>query len=1238
MNPLVPEFILRELASGRRVGRLRAASLFADISGFTALTEVLTGHGREGAELLAAALRSYFDPVVGEIDACGGFVSTFAGDALTALFPSRSLETAAKRAGEAARRISKIFRDEPRRTNRYGEFSFAVKVGLSAGELEWGVEGEPPIVYWFSGGVVSGCAAAEHAAKAGEIAGDDAFLRAAGLEHGSAIQGARTFLPAEIALPRVPSRVSPEGGESFSPAGLGDLPPEGEFRDVTAMFVGFDAGSPPREIAACVAERVRAFGGALSRVDFGDKGALALIFFGAPVAHENDPARALDLFLDLRDHSTVGGVRGGVARGVLWAGRNGAAWRHDFTCQGNAVNMAARLMVRAARGEAIVSEAIRSGAAATHRFLAAEKVQLKGFSQKVPVRKLAGKKVAARSRRPKVDRRGLVLRGKELEELIVDVFPIVDGRSAGVTIVTGEAGAGKSMLVDRLKGELSRRSPRRILWIETACDEILRRPLNLFERAIRSRFGLTPPFDPSNPEARIEHRVRRLVERCRGRDQENAAELERLIPWLASVAETGGADEAHAKLDPKLATENQVAALASWIRAEATLVPVVFRIEDANWIDRDSRRAMTTLFRETQSLPVAFLFNWRASERKAEEALEIPAGIPVQNIELKAIGSEEIETLIALAAGGTPSPSLTKLVIERSAGNPLFVEQTVRLLRDRGNLVEGDDGLEVARGAPLLPEGVSALLVARLDQLSGAVRRVVQAGAVLGTEPPVELLADVLSEDQADPAPEIEAAVSAGIWKREEGARLVFRHALLRDAAYSMQSSAVLRRLHGRAGEMIEKRSPVPDLAHLRDLAHHFEEAEVGPKAVDYLGRAAAAARVAYRTSEALELHERLVKWIPSKGDEARRVWTEIAEERELLGRWEEALGACNEVESKGNERELLGSIWRSSRVRNRVLRLIGRLKEARTAAIGFLRIARQMKDDGAIGSALLWIAIGEEVSGRPRRSIILLEESKRRLDQVGDTRGLTLAEIETATIDISLGRNDEAHRHLDRARAHARNLDDRLLEGSVILNLGKIEKKPEAAIERYREALAIFEEIGDRWHQSVCLNNLGAAEFVRKDVDRARELYLRAVRLHERLGSPDGVVTALGNLAECDLELGNPELAVETLTRADEIAGADYEVRIFIRLFLGDALRACGRFQAAQEKLESAEIMLEQLQSPERIAEHRLFRGRLRASTGDAELARVDFLEAVRIASGRYQHIAQKAEANLRSLPPPGR
>lgn len=179
MRWLIPQFIHHSYLDGQRSGRLEAASLFVDISGFSALTEALVKYQRNGAEALTTALNSVFQPLVTAIYAHSGFITTFAGDAFTALFPfEHDPVSSALKAVQVARYTQQFFTQHSRiLSTRYGDFALSVKAGVGIGSVEWGIldvsaypeEGIAQNTFFFRGTAVDACSQAEHYAARGEI-------------------------------------------------------------------------------------------------------------------------------------------------------------------------------------------------------------------------------------------------------------------------------------------------------------------------------------------------------------------------------------------------------------------------------------------------------------------------------------------------------------------------------------------------------------------------------------------------------------------------------------------------------------------------------------------------------------------------------------------------------------------------------------------------------------------------------------------------------------------------------------------------------------------------------------------------------------------------------------------------------------------------------------------------------------------------------------------------------------
>ncbi|HEX6383845.1 MAG TPA: adenylate/guanylate cyclase domain-containing protein, partial [Anaerolineae bacterium] len=169
MHNLVPHFILENFARGNLQGEFPAAGLFLDITGFTNLTETLLQHGQHGAEVLATVMRAIFDPLVHQVYAHGGFVSGFAGDAFTAVFPRvegrrQKAETddasSSFRALAAAWRMQEHMRANTSYDTLYGSFPITAKIGLGAGQVNWGIlesADQARAAYYFRGSAIDCC-------------------------------------------------------------------------------------------------------------------------------------------------------------------------------------------------------------------------------------------------------------------------------------------------------------------------------------------------------------------------------------------------------------------------------------------------------------------------------------------------------------------------------------------------------------------------------------------------------------------------------------------------------------------------------------------------------------------------------------------------------------------------------------------------------------------------------------------------------------------------------------------------------------------------------------------------------------------------------------------------------------------------------------------------------------------------------------------------------------------------
>jgi class 3 adenylate cyclase len=467
--------------------RVRGTALFADISGFTPLTEALDRElGSERAsEALTGHLNRVFHALITELGRYGGHVIYFSGDAITCWLDGDH----GLRATAAGLGMQEAIEREGRITTPAGlDLRLGLKVAIAVGSARRFVVGDPGIqlIDVLAGALVDQIADTEQLTQSGEIVLHGSALVAlrdrvelgemrTSPQGGSVgvVRGLRETvaesesaepeaeeLPSELTrpwlLPAVYERLSTGGGAFLA-----------ELRPAYPMFVNFDGidydadDSASEQLDGFVraAQRVlSAYGGNVLQLTIGDKGAYLYGVFGTPLAHEDDAARACAAALELRalDGPTAArDIRVGISHGRLLSGTYGHARRRTFVCLGDVVNFAARLMSKAPPGEIYISQSVRHDVHGAFISAALEPLELKGKSEPVIAHRLTGRS-SGRSRRALSYDLPMVGRSEELADLQAAVVSVGSGRGAVVGI-SADAGLGKSRLIAAFIAELRRR-------------------------------------------------------------------------------------------------------------------------------------------------------------------------------------------------------------------------------------------------------------------------------------------------------------------------------------------------------------------------------------------------------------------------------------------------------------------------------------------------------------------------------------------------------------------------------------------------------------------------------------------------------------------------------------------------------------------------------------------------------------------------------------------------------------
>ncbi len=306
-------------------------------------------------------------------------------------------------------------------------------------------------------------------------------------------------------------------------------------------------------------------------------------------------------------------------------------------------------------------------------------------------------------------------------------------------------------------------------------------------------------------------------------------------------------------MEPKLRFENTLAAFKTLMMAESLRRPVVLQIEDAHWLDADSQELLKVLTRNVEMYPFAVLLTGRYQDDGSRFEVSVDEDVPQQAIDLDELPPADIQALAQQTLEGAIDGELAAFLMEKTNGNPLFVEQLVQDMRERA-LIRMENGEWRAERTRIekVPASINAVMIARLDRLAARIKAAVQTAAVLGHEFQVQVLSRMLRGD-AQLAERIKQAEAEMIWSALSELRYIFRHTLMRDAAYEMQLRAHLQKLHALAEEAIERVYGSDLGPHYADLAYHYDKAGDDEQAFRYARLAGERAVAQFANHEAID-------------------------------------------------------------------------------------------------------------------------------------------------------------------------------------------------------------------------------------------------------------------------------------------------------------------------------------------------------------------------------------------------
>jgi class 3 adenylate cyclase/tetratricopeptide (TPR) repeat protein len=1126
LRPFVPRIAADWLRDEPGIlGRTFEGTLvFADVSGFTELTEKLAQRGREGAEEIATVLDAAFAELIAAAYAHHADLLKFGGDAVLLLFRG---ENHAHRAATAALGMQRALTGMRRMSTSAGPVRLRMSVGVHSGTFHFFLVGGVHRELVIAGAGATACVETESIAGVGEV-----MLSAptAALFDPALLGPGRDGMTLLARTPDSPQIVPP----FFDPSGV-DLsqllpaaytrelrgePAEPEHRHVACAFVeilgtdelleraGIDAlATALDERITTIQESCLSFDVTFAQTDVSRKAVKAILLAGAPRSAGGDEEELmLRACRAIVERPGTLPVRVGVNAGRVFAGIVGPPTRRTYTFYGDAINTAARIMVRGEPGQLLAREEALERARTTYELAPVEPFAAKGKSALVRAFAVGA---AVGEREPEAIG-PLMGRAHELDRLLDALRRAREGHGA-LALVEGEPGLGKTRLLGELRAQASG-----VRTLRAQCAQVTESvPYGTAGALVRRVLEL----GPHAPATDVERRLRETV----------GAAAPQLEPWLPLLGMVLGLDlpptAETAALGEHFVSERVAEVVDTFLGA---LVPVaaLVVVDDVHFMDEASVELLGRLLASVGER------RWlvAVARREYDGGLRPELGPDVVHVVLEPLEAQAARRLVDELTDDAPLPGhVADAVARRSGGSPLFVTEMVAALRA---------GADV----DALPDSVESLLAVQIDELPAADRALLRQASVLGARFTRRSFATALGLREDDAEAVLVRLGDLLVADGEGGVR--FRHGLLRDAAYHGLSFRRRRLLHRRVAESLERDSGGDDAALVDQLTRHFYEAGVWEKALRYGGRAGSAAARVYANVDAAGMLERAVeagsRWRHARPEEVARAAETLGDVRITLGELERAADAF--------------AIARR-RVRGDPVER-----------------ARLMRKEASVA-----ILRGEYVDARRRltRGLVLLDG----VCSVSAASQRARIEALLGIVAFRQGRARDAVGWFERAIADGEAVDAKKALAHALYGIDQAYAalgQPERGAHSVR-ALAIYDELGDLVRKAGVLNNLGVLAYYAGRWDEAVGYYRRAREAWERAGDRSSVSMASFNIGEILSAQGHLDEAEPLLREADRASqaagGATDMAESAVETALLEARR--GDVELALDRLREARAVL---------------------------------------------------------------
>ena len=1023
---------------------------------------------------------------------------------------------------------------------------------------------------------------------------------------------------------------------------------EGKRKQVTVLFsdvAGFTALSEqldPEELHDLIrpavdimAQEVHSYEGTVAQ--FSGDGLMAI--FGAPLAHEDAPQRALYAALailrrlgeytqELRPRGIEFSLRIGVNTGLVIVGRIGDDLSMEYTALGDTVNLASHLKSAAQPGTIQVAESTYRLSEGYFDFYDLGEVEVKGKEQPVHAYRVQGPG-PAKTRIAASLARGLtrfVGRDRELEHLTHCFGGVREGAGQVVGIV-GEPGMGKSRLILEFRKGLP---PGEYTYLEGNCihygEAIAYLPIL---GILRNYFDITEGENEATSREKLDHRLASLD-----------GQLAHILSPLQELLSLPVDDQSYLSLEPAQRRERVFEAIHYLLVAESQTHPLILAIEDLHWIDKTSEEFLSFFIKGLPGAPILLLLLYRPEYTPEWVSKTFYSQIRVDHLPER----PSTELVQAMLSEGEVSPEISDFIVGRTAGNPLFIEELTRGLLEAGSILKDNEHyvLSTTPSGIQVPETIQGIIASRLDRLSEELKEVMQVAAVIGREFSLRLLEEVTGISKPLKSYLIQLQSLEFIYEKSlfPEPEYIFKHALTQEVAYNSLLLKRRKEIHEKIGQSIEKLYEGTMEEFYETLAYHYSRSKDTRKAVFFFKLSGIKAMRNYSFLEAIGFYQEAIRLLDSIPETEEVKSAELDIYLNMIGLLSVVKDHTFDIESLRSEVERLSEELgdrRSLATFYREMAFYHSLRANMALAMEYTEKFTVLAEEigtvdvvvegvSAICSARFISGDVEEVAKVTRKVLRLLEEQGRERDLYGGA--LTLyADLSgwCGAALASIGDFEEAKAVLDIGFKTSLEAGDAYGTGWVelfVLLRCFLAGQPDEIFGRAHRTIDCFRETGIEIVSGLAWSFLGGGYLFIGELQTAQDCAEKAAQINAEVGL--SIIQPLIDyiLSLILLSLGKLEYALE---RAEEAVRLSKEYQA--RSFEGFALAILGRIMGeadpsqadmAQTYIRQAISMAEEINMKPSYAQGYLFMGESFENAGRREEA----LESLKKAEEMYQEM----------------